>query len=141
AACGHHLCSRAEKSQRPSVVEVARAGDVASPPLTQWYRRWLLFFPLLLTGQTELPLAKPIPRVQAVPEPYDQISFQVDGKELARYHFHASLHRPFVYPVLGPSGRTLTRMGHPGDPFTHSHHNSVWISYSNVNGVDYWTDH
>lgn len=81
-----------------------------------------------------------IPLVQAVPLPYDQVSFQRGEKELARYHFSPSLLRPFVYPVVGPSGRTLTRMGHPGDPDTHSHHNSVWISLSKVNGVDFWSD-
>ena len=31
-------------------------------------------------------------------------------------------------------------MGHPHDPITHSHHNSVWISHSNVGGVDFWGD-
>jgi hypothetical protein len=78
--------------------------------------------------------------VEAVPQPYDQISFQRDETEIARYHFAPDLIRPFVYPVVGPSGRTLTRMGHPGDPNTHSHHNSVWISMSDVNGVDFWSD-
>lgn len=32
-------------------------------------------------------------------------------------------------------------MGHPHDPVTHSHHNSVWISHYQVNGVDFWGDH
>ncbi|MPY89036.1 MAG: hypothetical protein GEU99_14045 [Luteitalea sp.] len=83
---------------------------------------------------------KPIPRVQAVPLPYDQVSFQRDGREIARYHFGPGLIRPFVYPIIGPSGHGLTRMGHPGDPDTHSHHNSVWLSLSDVNGVDFWLD-
>jgi hypothetical protein len=39
----------------------------------------------LLVAQTALPGVKPIPRVQAVPEPYDQISFRRDEKEIARY--------------------------------------------------------
>lgn len=84
---------------------------------------------------------KPIPRVQAIPLPYDQVSFQREEKEIARLHFSPDLIRPFVYPLIGPSGRSLTRMGHPGDPHTHSHHNSVWFSLSNVNGVDFWADH
>jgi hypothetical protein len=94
----------------------------------------------LLVAQTALPGVKPISRVQAVPEPYDQISFRREEKEITRYHFSPTLNRPFVYPVNGTSGRTLTRMGHPGDPFTHSHHNSIWISYGRVNGVDFWGD-
>jgi len=82
-----------------------------------------------------------VPKMQAVPEPYDQVSLRRAEKEIARFHFGAGLNRPFVYPVIGPSGRGLTRMGHPGDPYGHSHHNSIWISHSSVNGVDFWADH
>lgn len=80
------------------------------------------------------------PRMQAVPQPYRQISFQRDGAEIARYHFGGDLDRPFVFPVIGPSGRSLTRMGHPHDPVGHSHHNSIWISHQKVNGMDFWVD-
>lgn len=83
---------------------------------------------------------KPAPRLQAVPQPYDQISFQHDGAEIARFHFGNSLKRPFVFPLIGPSGKTLTRMGHPHDPVGHSHHNSVWIAHNDVNGVTFWGD-
>jgi hypothetical protein len=83
---------------------------------------------------------KPVPRVQAVPLPGHQISFQHDEKELARFYYGPDLVRPFIYPINGPSGRTLTRMGHPGDPEGHSHHNSVWFALSDVNGSDFWSD-
>ena len=83
---------------------------------------------------------KAVPRLQVVPQPYRQASFQRDGVEIARYHFGAGLERPFLYPVVGPSGRSLTRMGHPHDPESHSHHNSVWISHVDVGGVDFWSD-
>jgi hypothetical protein len=78
--------------------------------------------------------------MQAIPLPDDQVSLQRDGQELARYHFGPTLRRPFVFPLIGPSGRSLTRMGHPHDPITHSHHNSVWVSHHLVNGVDFWGD-
>jgi hypothetical protein len=101
----------------------------------------VLFFALLLQpGYAQLPGAKPVPHVQAIPLPYHQISFESGGRELARLHFSPDLERPFVFPVIGPSGRTLTRMGHPHDPHGHSHHNSIWISLSDVSGVDFWAD-
>jgi hypothetical protein len=91
-----------------------------------------------------LPLAeaqpKPAPRMQAVPLPYEQVSFRHDDIEIARFHFGPTLKRPFVFPLIGPAGRSLTRMGHPHDPITHSHHNSVWISHNDVNGVTFWGD-
>jgi hypothetical protein len=78
--------------------------------------------------------------MQVVPLPDHQASFQRDGQELARYHFGPDLRRPFLFPIVGPSGRSLTRMGHPHDPESHSHHNSVWISHNDVDGDDFWSD-
>ena len=91
-------------------------------------------------AQEALPKPKPVPRMQVIPMPYYQASFQRNGVELTRYHFGPGLHRPFLFPIIGPSGRSLTRMGHPHDPESHSHHNSVWISHNDVGGVSFWSD-
>ncbi len=99
----------------------------------------LLISAFVLT-RPALPAPKPVPRMQVIPQPYHQASFQRDGVEIARYHFGPALRRPFIYPVIGPSGRSLTRMGHPHDPESHSHHNSVWISHHDVSGTDFWSD-
>src|SRR5688500_9172310 len=81
-----------------------------------------------------------VPRLQTIPLPNHAISFQRDGHEIARYHFAPDLRRPFLFPIIGPSGRSLTRMGHPHDPESHSHHNSIWISHNDVNGTSFWDD-
>jgi Family of unknown function (DUF6807) len=83
---------------------------------------------------------KPVPAFQVIPLPNSEISFQRDGVELTRYYSATNLNRPFLYPIRGPSGRSLTRMGHPHDPVTHSHHNSIWISHHDVNGLSSWED-
>ena len=93
-----------------------------------------------LAADLALPNAKPVPVAQAIPLPHHEASLQRQGLELARLHYEPDGLRPFVYPVIGPSGRSLTRMGHPHDPVTHSHHNSVWISHHDVNGVSFWDD-
>jgi len=31
-------------------------------------------------------------------------------------------------------------MGHPHDPESHRHHNSVWISHNDVDGISFWSD-
>ena len=95
----------------------------------------------IATADAPLPGAKSPPALQTLPLPHHQAAFQKDGTEWARYHFDPSDRRPFWYPILGSAGRSLTRMGHPHDPITHSHHNSVWISHNNVGGVDFWGDH
>src|SRR5437762_3128659 len=94
----------------------------------------LLIAPALLADP------KTVPALQTVPQAYEQTSFQREGVEIARYHFGTALRRPFIFPIMGPSGLSLTRMGHPHDPESHSHHNSVWISHNSVNGVSFWDD-
>ncbi len=88
-----------------------------------------------------LATAKPIQGVTATPLPYDRVGFAVHEKPLTVLHHGPLVRRPYLFPIVGPSGRLLTRMGHPRDPYSHSHHNSVWISHHAVDGVDFWSDH
>jgi hypothetical protein len=95
---------------------------------------------LLAVDPDEMPGARPVPHMQVVPLPDAQASFQRDGVELTRAYFGPALRRPFLFPVNGPAGRSLTRMGHPHDPEGHSHHNSVWVSHDSVGGDSFWSD-
>src|SRR5215510_7972252 len=52
-----------------------------------------------------------VPRVQIVPQPDDQVSFQVQGQEKLRWHTAARYPRPHFFPLVGPSGRSVQRMG------------------------------
>lgn len=99
-----------------------------------------ILLPLVALSQVELPNAKPVPRMQVLPLPGDEASVQRDGQEISRYYFGKDLYRPFLYPLIGPSGKSLTRMGHPRDPNGHSHHNSLWVSHHVVDGVGFWND-
>src|SRR5262249_16834062 len=81
----------------------------------------------------------PVPRVQIVPQADDQVSFQADGQERLRWHAAARYPRPFFFPLLGPSGRSLTRMGHPAAP-DHSHHRSFWWGHHDIGGVNFWEE-
>ena len=78
-------------------------------------------------------------RCQALPLPDYQVSFQIDGQERLRWHYGTHYPRPFFYPLPGPSGQSLTRMGHPGD-FSHEHHRSIWFAHHDVLGNDFWSD-
>jgi hypothetical protein len=104
----------------------------------------MLSLALILTmqsaGQVQLSEAKPVPRMQVLPLPRGEASIEREGQEISRYYFGPDLYRPFLYPLIGPSGKSLTRMGHPRDPNGHSHHNSVWISHHDVGGVGFWND-
>jgi len=104
----------------------------------------VLMGPALLRADENLKNPQPVPRVQVLPLPNEEASVTDDGLEFTRYHFGyrfgTNVRRPFLYPLIGPSGRSVTRMGHPHDPESHSHHNSVWVSHHDVNGIDFWSD-
>ena len=76
-------------------------------------------------------------RCQLIPLPDHQVSFQIDGTELTRWRFNPAVRTCFFYPLNGPAGLSLTRMGHPGAP-NHDHHRSVWFAHHNVNGKNFW---
>jgi len=79
------------------------------------------------------------PRCEVIPLPNAQTSFRVDGVERTRWHFGRMYPRPFFFPLVGPSGTSLTRVGHPGAP-DHDHHRSVWFGHADVGGVNFWSD-
>jgi hypothetical protein len=80
-----------------------------------------------------------IPHCQVIPLPDYQASFRIGGQERLRWHFGAHYPRPFFFPLVGPSGDWLTRMGHPGAP-DHDHHRSVWFAHAKVLGINFWED-
>lgn len=81
----------------------------------------------------------PIPRCQIIPLPDEQVAIHIDGKERTRWHFGTKYERPFFYPINGPSGNSLVRMGHPGAP-NHDHHRGAWFAHHKVLGMSFWTN-
>lgn len=93
-----------------------------------------LVLPCLLAAVGDAP-----PRCEVLPLPDDQAAFQIDGKEATRWHWGAASPRPFLYPLHGPDGGSLTRMGHPGAP-NHDHHRGIWFAHHDVDGQSFWAD-
>jgi hypothetical protein len=79
------------------------------------------------------------PRCQIVPLPNKQVAFGIDGVERLRWCAGEGAPRPFFFPLIGPAGLPLTRMGHPGAP-DHDHHRSIWFAHHKVLGIDFWSD-
>ena len=98
------------------------------------------FILCLFTGiQLKAAEPQPAPRFELLPLPEQQLSFLMDGVEKTKWHFGKNYPRPFFYPFNGPSGVSLTRMGHPGAP-NHDHHRSVWFAHYNINGINFWEE-
>lgn len=78
-------------------------------------------------------------RVRIEPLAGRQFGFFIEHREVTRWHFDPSIARPYFFPVNGPSGQSLTRMGHPGAP-NHDHHRSLWFAHSDLLGIDFWSE-
>ncbi|QEF97243.1 hypothetical protein Mal15_12820 [Stieleria maiorica] len=108
--------------------------------MTIVFRHWL---PALLTlfcfASAGLAQQYQPPRCEIVPLADHEVSLRIDGHEKLRWHYGDQYPRPFFYPFNGPSGETLTRMGHPGAQ-NHDHHRSVWFAHHKVDGINFWGD-
>ena len=84
----------------------------------------------------------PFPAVQVLPDANDRVWVHFENRNLLGYCYSGQYRKPFFYPVTGPSGRSVTRLGHPRD-FSggHDHHRSLWIEHENVNDVSFETEH
>ncbi len=81
----------------------------------------------------------PIHRLRIEPLAERQFGFYIGETEVTRWHFSDLAPRPYFFPVNGPSGQSLTRMGHPGAP-NHDHHRSFWFAHSDMLGIDFWSE-
>ena len=81
----------------------------------------------------------PVHRVRIEPLAERQFGFYIGQTEVTRWHFSELAPRPYFFPVNGPSGQSLTRMGHPGAP-NHDHHRSLWFAHSDLLGIDFWSE-
>jgi hypothetical protein len=80
-------------------------------------------------------------RMQLVPQPEGRLDVEEDGRLVTAYHHRASEPKPYLYPLIGPAGRGLTRLGHPHDPGeTHRHHHSIWCGFRGVSGENFWEE-
>jgi len=92
-------------------------------------------------------------RMQIRPQwPLDGVVHLLDHRELVTsYHTGPTpqqvasgavgIRRPFLYPVNGPDGVSLTEFGKPHDPTgSHGHHYSLWVAHNKVGGQDFWSE-
>lgn len=78
-------------------------------------------------------------RCRIVPGAHQNFEVYIDGRIRSAWNFSTATPRPFLYPVIGPSGQSVTRMGHPGAP-DHDHHRSVWFAHHKLEGEDFWSE-
>jgi len=72
-----------------------------------------------------------------------KVAVEIAGKLFTEYHT-ADVPRPYFYPVIGPTGVPINRhwpmKDGPNEAHDHPHHNSLWFTHGDVNGVDFWAN-
>lgn len=118
------------------VLRFVATTDLAAPRLPYPPRSWRR---VLADGR-----AAPMPyfrRMQAIPQPEGRLDIEEDGRPVTAYHHRTAEPKPYLFPLIGPAGRGLTRLGHPHDPGdTHSHHHGLWVGHHSVGGVSFWDE-
>jgi hypothetical protein len=88
---------------------------------------------------------KPKGGVELLDEPGERVSVFIGGKLFTHYYYGAAYPRPFMHPLIGPYGKTVTR-DHPlpggpeGEKKDHPHHRSIWTAWGELNGTDNWSE-
>ena len=73
------------------------------------------------------------------------LDIHLNGELFTTYHHAANHNKLFLYPVIGPTGKGMTR-GYPmvsdipGEKHDHPHHKSIHVAHGDVNGVDLWSE-
>ncbi|HEY0076751.1 MAG TPA: PmoA family protein [Abditibacteriaceae bacterium] len=72
----------------------------------------------------------------------DQLKILLPGGPFGTYHFEKAAPRPYLWPLLGPGGKELTRAfpmeNREGEKQDHPHHRSLWTAFDEVNEVNNW---
>jgi len=68
---------------------------------------------------------------------------KLDGQLVTEYLVQSG-HKPVLWPLVGPTGKPLTRSypvrDEPAETHDHLHHRSLWFMHGKVNGIDFWTE-
>jgi len=67
----------------------------------------------------------------------------IDGKLFTEYNYQG-VSRPFLYPIIGPTGEGVTR-NYPmkevaGEAKDHVHHRALYFAHGDINGIDFWAE-
>ena len=73
-----------------------------------------------------------------------RIDVAIDGEPFTSWVWPESLTKPVLFPIRTEQGTRVTR-GFPLEPVAgervdHPHHVGLWLSYGDVNGVDFWNN-
>jgi hypothetical protein len=71
-----------------------------------------------------------------------RIRVMAGGKPVTTFHYEAEFDRPFLHPLVTPSGIEMSRgvPPKPGEDSDHAWHRGLWWGHGEVSGVDFWRE-
>jgi hypothetical protein len=83
--------------------------------------------------------------VKVVKDPKEnKVDIIIGQKPFTSFLYPDTLEKPVLFPIHAANGTIVTR-GFPlkpiaGDPTDHPHHIGLWLTFENVNGLDFWNN-
>jgi hypothetical protein len=73
------------------------------------------------------------------------LSVHIGGELFTNYYFGAEVVKPYLHPLIGPTGKPVTRQWPmvpdvPGETRDHPHHKGFYVAHGDVNGADHWSE-
>ncbi|HEY5311076.1 MAG TPA: PmoA family protein [Pirellulales bacterium] len=72
-----------------------------------------------------------------------RVTVNIDGKLFTEYLTKTGT-KPILWPVIGPTGKPMTRaypmLDVAGEKHDHPHQRSMWFTHGDVNGIDFWSE-
>jgi hypothetical protein len=76
----------------------------------------------------------------------DKVSVEIDGQPFTDFYVGgADITKPFLHPLRAADGKVVSRVwpmqDKAGEAKDHVHHQGLWFTHGDVNGVDFWANH
>ena len=73
------------------------------------------------------------------------VKVMIDGQHFTTYTLSPDSEKSIFFPLNSPKGNMITRnfpmiKGLPDESQDHKHHQSLWFTYGDINGVDFWNE-
>ncbi|MGH9628279.1 MAG: PmoA family protein [Bryobacteraceae bacterium] len=73
----------------------------------------------------------------------DHITVEINGKPFTAFYFGPETTKPYLHPLRSASGKIVTRQfpmeNVEGETRDHPHHQGLWFTHGDVNGIDFWS--
>lgn len=84
-------------------------------------------------------------QVELIADPVHQkVLVNIGSQRFTEFIYPDSIEKPILFPIYASNGAAITRgfpiAPQPGESTDHPHHKGLWLTYENVNGIDFWNN-